>query len=137
MEEKKNSDLAEKLLQLEMSCFPEDFWTKEMILSHLQHGYVSLLDDLAYIFYLENADEMEILRIGVVPEKRGRGIAASLISTLAKKGKNIILEVRESNIPARKLYKKCGFTEIGKRKNYYNNGETAVIYRLSQQAQSP
>ena len=31
----------------------------------------------------------------------------------------IFLEVAENNIPARRLYEKAGFSEIGRRKNYY------------------
>ena len=38
----------------------------------------------------------------------------------------MMLEVRKSNIPAQKLYKKFGFNEISIRKGYYN-GEDAVI----------
>ena len=42
----------------------------------------------------------------------------------------LTLEVRESNIPARSLYEKYNFKEVGRRKNYYENKETAVLYSL-------
>ena len=39
-----------------------------------------------------------------------------------------MLEVRNSNIPAQKLYEKHGFKQITIRKNYYDNSEDALIY---------
>ena len=41
----------------------------------------------------------------------------------------IFLEVRESNQPARRLYEKHGFREIGRRRRYYQNPlEDAILY---------
>ena len=38
------------------------------------------------------------------------------------------LEVRESNMPAQKLYEKHGFVKTGERKNYYKNPiENAIL----------
>jgi ribosomal-protein-alanine N-acetyltransferase len=45
-----------------------------------------------------------------------------------KKIKNLTLEVRETNVPAIKLYEKNGFKEAGIRKDYYEKPkENAVI----------
>ena len=46
-------------------------------------------------------------------------LEAVLGYSLEKKLSYINLEVRPSNIPARKLYEKYGFEEIGIRKNFY------------------
>jgi ribosomal-protein-alanine N-acetyltransferase len=41
----------------------------------------------------------------------------------------IFLEVRESNLPARRLYEKHGFHETGRRRGYYQNpAEDAILY---------
>jgi [ribosomal protein S18]-alanine N-acetyltransferase len=41
------------------------------------------------------------------------------------------LEVRESNIGARKLYQRVGFTEVGRRPDYYTNPiETAIVMQM-------
>ena len=39
----------------------------------------------------------------------------------------IMLEVREGNEAARRFYEKCGFTEDGIRKNYYENPQENAI----------
>ena len=40
----------------------------------------------------------------------------------------LTLEVRQSNLPARKTYEKCGFREAGRRRNYYEKPrEDAVL----------
>jgi ribosomal-protein-alanine N-acetyltransferase len=45
----------------------------------------------------------------------------------------IFLEVDEDNIPARRLYERAGFREVGRRKGYYQhesgNSATALVLR--------
>jgi [ribosomal protein S18]-alanine N-acetyltransferase len=85
--------------------------------------------------YVLVADEAQIIDIFVEPEQRRQGLAEkklrAWISELPAKTK-IILEVRVSNTPARKLYEKLGFTESYQRKNYYQNPkEDALVLQLS------
>ncbi len=73
----------------------------------------------------------ELIRIGVNPQYRRKGIAdvimKELFSHSASCGcEKMMLEVRKSNTPAIGLYKKHGFNEISIRRGYYN-GEDAVI----------
>ena len=42
----------------------------------------------------------------------------------------IFLEVDDKNLPAISLYEKFNFKQIDKRKNYYKNGNSAIIYEL-------
>ena len=63
---------------------------------------------------------------------RKQGIASMLITGLEKELiksniEKIFLEVRNSNIQAQNLYSKHGFKKISQRKNYYSDGEDAVI----------
>jgi len=53
------------------------------------------------------------------------------VEQLKKQGSQCLtLEVRASNMPAIALYEKLGFTQIGRRKNYYRNPkEDALILR--------
>jgi ribosomal-protein-alanine acetyltransferase len=77
--------------------------------------------------------EAEVLSLIVHPEMRRRGIAARLLEE-AMRGTRATwyLEVRESNWPARKLYRKYGFEDVSTRQKYYHdNGETAVVMRAA------
>ncbi|MBE6681496.1 MAG: ribosomal-protein-alanine N-acetyltransferase [Ruminococcaceae bacterium] len=90
-----------------------------------------------YITYSVVLDEVQIANVAVHPEYRRKGIAEKLLTTLSESAKLdnmfiITLEVRQSNEPAINLYTKCGYTEVGKRKNYYKNpAEDAILMNLT------
>ncbi len=69
-------------------------------------------------------DEAEITSFSVRKDLRGRGIGSAFLSELLKYlredgAKIAYLDVRESNLAARALYGKCGFSEVGRRKRFY------------------
>lgn len=69
-------------------------------------------------------DEMEILTLCVHPSARRQGKAEALLARLVAEAeklqvKRIFLEVSVENKPAVLLYEKMGFSQIGKRQNYY------------------
>lgn len=80
-------------------------------------------------------DETELLEIVIAGQLRGKGLGRQLMEHLlhvARSGgaTRMLLEVRESNLPARALYESLGFTQNGLRKNYYpceNGREHAVL----------
>ncbi len=81
-------------------------------------------------------DEGHILDIAVHPEYRRLGIASALVSLMIERLREeecrfIYLEVRASNVNAKKMYEKFGFEVIGTRKDYYVSPvEDAVIMVL-------
>lgn len=91
------------------------------------------------------ADECEIITICVAPDARGTGIADAMLQLMEREilktrvqphpttageletrpDVKIFLEVSADNIPARKLYEKHGYKQIGIRPKYYPpNGAT-------------
>ena len=77
-------------------------------------------------------DEADIMNIITKKDKRNQGFAKFLLNeliTIAEEQncKTITLEVDENNLPAINLYKDFDFKEVGKRKNYYKNGNTAIL----------
>ena len=70
-----------------------------------------------------------VTNIATLPAYRRQGIAKALIKTAMQNEMEFItLEVRESNIPAFRLYEKLGFSEVGRRPNYYSNPvEDAIL----------
>ena len=82
------------------------------------------------------ADEAELLNLAITEKYRGMNIASDLMDVLIGEAKakacvRMLLEVRQSNKAAQHLYKKKKFTELGVRKNYYDNPiEDAIIMEL-------
>lgn len=80
-----------------------------------------------------SVDTADIMNIAVSKEYRGRGIGRQLLGQLLEQAvrcgcEQMLLEVRESNHPARQLYQSSGFTEIALRTNYYSKPtEHAII----------
>ena len=76
-----------------------------------------------------------MMNLAVAVDYRRRGIAEQLVHTLIDNLKSqdvtcLTLEVRASNQPAIKLYEKIGFSQVGRRPNYYHNPkEDALIMR--------
>jgi [ribosomal protein S18]-alanine N-acetyltransferase len=70
------------------------------------------------------SDEAEILSVAVAPARRGRGLSRRLLDLhlrrLAGIGmRRVFLEVDEDNMPARRLYARAGFRDVGRREAYY------------------
>jgi ribosomal-protein-alanine N-acetyltransferase len=81
---------------------------------------------IGFILSRMAADEAEILSIAISPARRGRGLSRRLLDLhlrrLAGIGvRRVFLEVDEGNIPARKLYARAGFHEVGRREAYYQD----------------
>ncbi len=122
---------------LEELCFSEPWSEKafhESLSSSLSHFLVWEEEKaVGYIGLYAVSGEGSITNVAVHPEKRGQGIGEKLVREAIRTGARlkleyITLEVRESNIPARRLYEKCGFRDMGKRKNFYSKPrEDAVI----------
>jgi ribosomal-protein-alanine N-acetyltransferase len=93
---------------------------------------------VGFILSRRAADEAEILSVAVAQAWRGRGLARRLLDLhlrrLAGLGlRTVFLEVDESNAPARRLYARAGFGEVGRRPGYYagngGNATAALVLR--------
>jgi ribosomal-protein-alanine N-acetyltransferase len=83
-------------------------------------------DVVGFIFARIAADEVEILNLAVLPDRRRLGIASQLIERALDHAKasgaaRAYLEVRASNAAAISLYGKCGFALAGRRTRYYSS----------------
>lgn len=82
------------------------------------------------------AGDWEIENIVVRANSQRQGIGEQLLSRVIQEAKQngarqILLEVRSQNMPARNLYAKCGFSVVGSSQAYYHDPEDdAVLYRL-------
>ena len=82
---------------------------------------------VGFIMSREAAGEAEILSVAVSASQRGRGLARQMLDLHMRRlvglgVKAIFLEVDEDNAPARRLYSRRGFREVGRREAYYSRG---------------
>ena len=81
------------------------------------------------------ANECELLSLGVVPNRRGRGIGgglldASVVRAYALNAARFYLEVAEDNVDALRLYEARGLVPVGRQPEYYrleNGQRTAAL----------
>lgn len=76
--------------------------------------------------------QVQILKVGVDPTMRRRGIARGLLARVAADARDLgaascSLEVRAANAGAQALYEAVGLRSLGVRPRYYSDGEDAVI----------
>lgn len=124
---------AERLAEIHAACFtdaPRPWTARE---------FARLLPDAAVLLVAEQdgfalgrlaGPEAELLTIAVLPTARGRGLGGRLLAALETglAGRGVVelfLEVSHVNTPARRLYARAGFAEVGRRPGYYRPAECA------------
>jgi ribosomal-protein-alanine N-acetyltransferase len=133
------------VLELEEELFAPDTWTAAMYRDELartdtRHYLVAVEDSaggaqgtvVGYAGLIAYPEEAHIATIGVTASAQGRGIGARLLDTLLAEADTrsqvVLLEVRADNEVAQGLYRRRGFTEIGRRPGYYQpSGDDAVV----------
>ncbi|MBR2704179.1 MAG: ribosomal protein S18-alanine N-acetyltransferase [Clostridia bacterium] len=145
--EKNNIEIIEMsdndLLVLKDSLTNEfdDFWTYNILKQEFDNDnttYIVAKEDdniVGFAGILVILDEANIMNIVTKKDKRKLGIGSLLLEKLIdiSKSRNlasITLEVNEKNIPAINLYKKYNFQQVGVRKKYYDNTDTAILMTL-------
>ena len=116
------------LALLEAACFSPG-WSGTQLSKQISHPRALSLGFFSPAmsgFALINAvlDEAELLQIAVDPGRRGESIGITLLNAAVvylrqREIIRLMLEVRESNLPAISLYRRFGFVEEGMRKAYY------------------
>lgn len=135
-----NESHVAQVAALEKICFT-DPWSVNSVASELKNPLSCWLvaeedgEVAGYVGSQTVMDESDMMNVAVHPDYRRKGIAEKLVTELVEALKKrdsrcLTLEVRASNEPARALYEKLGFVQVGLRKNYYRNPrEDALILR--------
>jgi len=87
---------------------------------------------IAYAIFWCHGTEAFMMTFAIHPEYRSKGIAFKFLTEvfelLKKENINYVeLDVRKSNLPAIKLYKKLGFSIERERTGFYSDGENAFV----------
>ena len=137
------ADEIDAILAVEQASFTNP-WTREMYLAELKNEGVSffyLARDkgrriVGFCSFWRILDELHINNLAVVPEFRQVGVATALLRRVMDEAarfgvRRTMLEVRQSNVPARQLYEKFGFVVAGTRSKYYTNPieDALVLWR--------
>ncbi len=115
--------------------WPDDAYRNELLTNRLASYIVARSGDevVGFAGLWVMVDEAHVTTFAVDPRWRRRGIGERLLLALlelavARRAREATLEVRLSNMPARRLYEKYGFRPVGIRPRYYSdNGEDALI----------
>lgn len=114
-------------------------WSKNSFIQELKNPLayylVILKDDKVAAFggFWKVLDEAHVNNIAVHPDFRGKHLGDMIVEAMTKLAAEIeiremTLEVRASNTPAKNLYTKYGFKMLGVRKEYYlDNKEDALL----------
>jgi ribosomal-protein-alanine N-acetyltransferase len=115
--------------------WPDDAYRNELLTNRLASYVVARAGDVVVGFagLWVMVDEAHVTTFAVDPGWRRRGVGERLLLALldiavTRRAREATLEVRLSNMPARRLYEKYGFRPVGVRPRYYSdNGEDALI----------
>jgi len=128
----------DRVHELELVSYP-DAWAKELFLPEIDDRggkfFVFFINEelMGYAGYWIGFKEAHITKFTVAPEYRRKGFGTLFMNfifeqVLKENIQKIVLEVREMNYPARRLYEKMGFQIIGTRFGYYaKTRENAVV----------
>ncbi len=146
------------VMVLEEELFAPDTWTEAMYRDELSRGdtryyvvaefHLEGRDDdqddedvgttepvmVGYGGLIAYDDEAHVATLGVTKALQGEGVGSLLLDDLLaeadKRSPVVLLEVRADNDAAQRLYQRRGFTEIGRRRGYYQpSGADAVVMR--------
>ena len=115
--------------------WPDDAYRNELLTNRLASYVVARAGEEVVGFggLWVMVDEAHVTTFAVAPRWRRRGVGEWMLLGLLDRAverhaREATLEVRLSNMPARRLYEKYGFRPVGIRPRYYSdNGEDALI----------
>lgn len=129
------------VIEIENICYPNP-WKLSSFQGEIENRPISnpyvviyrpLEKIIGYIIYWHIRNEVQISNIAISPDYRQLGVAEGILRKVLlemrlKGAEFVFLEVRPSNLPARRLYEKLGFAILGLRKGYYRSpSEDAII----------
>lgn len=130
----------EKICEIETSGAAH--WNKQQFMAELKLDFGNFivleanLEVIGYAVSWSVTDEVQLNNIVIKPEYRRKGMGTILLEhiqtdshTREPRPRNIILEVSNANHAAIQFYKKNGFIETGRRKNYYSHSDAILMIK--------
>ena len=127
---------VDAIWEIEQSVFSSP-WSRDQLAHELVANPTAghwVLDDgdsiIGFIMSYIVQYEVQIINIAVRLSHQYRGYGKRILSKYLSqfnKKTYLLLEVRESNLPAYQLYSHFGFEQIDIRRKYYHDGEDAIV----------
>ena len=134
------------VLNMELLCFPDGPWSEEEFTRCLrQRNVIGMVADTtvfdgeyhgdvvcAYMIYELHPHKLHLLNFAVHPTYQRRAVGSQMVAKLASKltvdrRNRILLEVRESNLPAQLFFKSQQFRAQSVLRDYWDTGEDAYL----------
>ena len=127
------------IMKIEKTSYKKPYWNENLLKYLFNHS----ITDSAWIFEVKKKiigflieqrclDEISILNVAVDKKYQNNGFGKKIVSqylNILPNNSVVFLEVNINNFIARKIYTTLNFERVDSRKNYYNNGEDALIMR--------
>ncbi|MDI9502281.1 MAG: ribosomal protein S18-alanine N-acetyltransferase [Tissierellia bacterium] len=129
-----------RVLEIEKESFTNP-WSEQSFLMELENPISQMLvletdgQIAGIICYWMVLDEIHLLNIAIAGEERGKGYARFLLHAMQAHAEengstSVVLEVRENNERAIRLYERFGFSQVGRIANYYpEDKQDALVMR--------
>lgn len=129
------ADEITQIIEIERSSFDNPWPWKRIFptLSLTANILVATADGrvVGYVVSRIEPPDGHILNLAVAPAFRRKGIATALMrdakKRLMERVGTVYLEVRVGNEPAKRLYEGLSFRQVLVRRNYYSDGEDAIV----------
>ena len=129
----------DSIVKIEKTSYEKPCWNESL----LKYLFKNSITESAWIFEVEKMiigflieqrclDEISILNVAVDKKYQNNGFGKKIVSqylNILPNNSIVFLEVNINNFIARKIYTSLNFERVDSRKNYYNNGEDALIMR--------
>jgi ribosomal protein S18 acetylase RimI-like enzyme len=130
------------LVALERASFAHDRLSEQQFRHHLDSASARLLvatrarrlQGAAVLFFRRGTRIARLYSLATAADARGSGVGGALLQaaerTARQHGCHVLrLEVRTGNAAAIRLYERAGYTRIGRRAGYYEDGADAWRYQ--------
>ena len=129
------------ILHIENVVFNKPYWTADMLkklLRNYRRETIWVLENqneiIGYLIEQRCDNEISILNVAIDRPFKNKSMGKKLVNKyldIIPSNCTVFLEVNRSNFIAIKIYTDLNFIKINERKNYYKNGEDALVMRYS------
>lgn len=133
-----------EVLGIERQAFGDDAWTEEEFMRCLRHrNVIGLVAEdsrqeavVGFLLFELHKTRLHLLNFAVAAADRRRGVGRQMVEKLKRKlgprrRARITAEVRETNLPAQKFFRSCGFRAMTILRAYYeDSGDDAYLMQF-------